>query len=81
MQAGLWSRERDDDPGADVVDEAEGNTNHSAMARDGGTWCGRWTPSMYGKQLAREPGDPMTTLERVMAVEGRGGKSQDVIRR
>lgn len=37
-------------------------------------------PEHVRKHLAREPGDPVTALER-MVLLGRGGKSEDAIRR
>jgi hypothetical protein len=58
---------------------AEGNTDHSAMARDGGPGVVE-DPEHVRKHLAREPGDPVTAPD-LMELMGRGGKSKDAIRR
>ena len=75
----VLSRENINVPGAHAVVSAEGNTNHPAMARDGGPGVVE-DPEHARKHLAREPGDPVTAPE-PMEPRGRGGKSKDAIRR
>jgi len=47
----VLSRERNKAPGADAVQIAEGNTNHSASGEEWWTRRGRQTPSMHGNTL------------------------------
>ena len=75
----VLSRENTNVPGAHAVVSAEGNTNHPAMARDGGPGVVE-DPEHARKHSAREPGDPVTAPE-PMEPRGRGGKSKDAIRR
>ena len=60
----VLSRESLNAPGAHAVQEAEGNTNHPAMARDGGPGVVE-DPAHARKHLAREPGDPVTAPGRM----------------
>jgi hypothetical protein len=75
----VLSREMTKLPGAQAVVKVEGNTNHSARARSGGSGAVE-DPEHARMHLAREPGDPGTALGR-MAPWGRGEKSKDASRR
>jgi hypothetical protein len=66
-------------PGAQAVLLVEGNTERSGMASCGGPGA-VGDPERARMHLARDPGDPVTAHGRVVSA-GRGGKSEDVIRR
>lgn len=77
----VWSRESFlDVPGAQTVCLVEGRTSHCADEASSGGPGEVEDPEHARKHLAREPGDPVTALER-MVLRGRGGKSEDAIRR
>jgi hypothetical protein len=62
------------------VELAEGNTSRCADEASSGGPGEVEDPEHVRKHLAREPGDPVTAQER-MVLLGRGGKSEDAIRR
>jgi hypothetical protein len=58
----------------------EGNISRCAGEASSGGPGEVEDPERARKHPAREPGDPATALER-MELQGRGGKSEDAIRR
>lgn len=58
----------------------EGNTSRCDIVASSGGPGEVEDPEHARKHRAREPGDPVTALER-MEHRGRGGKSKDAIRR
>jgi hypothetical protein len=76
---GIELRKLSVEPGAQAVIGVEGNTNRSGMASCGGPGA-VGDPERARMHLAREPGDPVTAQGQMVPM-GRGGKSEDVIRR
>ena len=76
---GIEPRNSCENPGAQAVLRAEGNTSRCDVASSGSPGVVE-DPEHARTHLEREPGDPVTALER-MVLLGRGGKSKDAIRR